>query len=101
MGVEEDFYAIQRGGHIRPLAYAFAAVLDKLPRIRRVQLILGGAGESDVDRDAPGALAGIERDVEFVGVILDCISRARSHLEHVVYLVAADPVLVMYEAVRS
>jgi len=99
--VLEHLDPAQRCRHVRPFRDAEAAVLHQFLRVVLIQLILRRARKGDIARDAPGPLPGVERDLEPVGVILDPVSCAGTHFEHIVDLLAADPILVMDESIGS
>ena len=75
---------VGRAAHVRSLDDHHAAVLDEHLGVIAVELVLNGAGESDIALDFPGLAALDELGAELGGVGLDDVVVAGAELEHVI-----------------
>ncbi|MNS70152.1 hypothetical protein D3C72_1034920 [compost metagenome] len=67
-GRDEGLAGLQGGGHVGAFGHAQHAVLDQRLGIGQFQFVLGGAGQGDVHRHVPRALAGFVLQAELPGI---------------------------------
>src|SRR3546814_10264197 len=69
--MKESVDCFEAGGHVGALGYTAHAIADQGLGVFELKLVLGGAGQGDIYRYVPRALAGLVNQVELLGVIFD------------------------------